>query len=123
MQTLRIGKQFYKTSPTRNMGDFMAKLAKCTGKHKRMTPRGGVSRGFPRIGESISTSDYVVWYFTINSEVFYGKSTSHSDIRDDVLAFFEPLNTNPCAMYDGEDVYETNVIDFPEIEIPQLLAA
>ena len=120
MQTLRIGSQFYKTSPTRNMGEFTAKLAKCTGKHKKQTPRGGVTRGFPRIGESISTSDYVVWYYTINAEVFYGKSATHSSIRDDALAFFEPLNLEPCAMYDGEDVYENNVIDFP---MPELMAA
>ena len=50
----------------RHTDDVLAKLAKCTGKHKRHVLRGGDGRKYPAYGERMTTAAYVKLYMTLN---------------------------------------------------------
>jgi hypothetical protein len=89
MQTLKIGRSTYKLSPTRNVGELQAKLAKCTGKHKRPTIA-KERRSYPQFTPGQSTADYVT--------AFYGLNSLGSPKQ-----LFPELNTDPCTLYTGED--------------------
>ena len=95
MQTLTIGRSVYKLSPVRNSGEFVAQLAKCTGKHRKL-PIGKCRRGYPIFVPGMSTAEYVDKWHAINS---------HVSIKD-ARGFFGPLNTEPAAVYTGADTFE-----------------
>lgn len=92
MQTLTIGAAQYTLAPTRNVGELSAKIAKCTGKHKPAKiakPR----RNYPTFKPGMSTAEYVALYDAANGSHY-------------VAGYFAPLNTAPCALYDGADTHE-----------------
>lgn len=102
MQTITHGACTFTLQPTRNMTEFYAKLAKCTGKSKR-TPVGKCRRTYPVFTLGMSTREYVRAYESQNGHFvfrpgFYGS---------------EDLNTEPCTLYSGADTHET--IDEPEL--------
>ena len=50
----------------RHVDDVLAKLAKCTGKHRRINVRGGDGRKYPIHGEHMTTAWYVARYRELN---------------------------------------------------------
>ena len=105
MQTLRTANAVFTLSPTRNVGELQAKLAKCNGKTKPTKIKPG-SRKYPMFGGTMSTADYVLAY----------ESANHgANLRNG--GYFAELNTEPCTLYTGEDTFETidecEIIDFP----------
>lgn len=65
MQTLTTQHGSYRLSPTRNTGEFLAKLNKCTGKFKP-TKAKAERRIYPEFKPGMSTADYVRRYWGVN---------------------------------------------------------
>lgn len=115
MQTLRTATAVFTLSPTRNVGELQAKLAKCNGKYKptKIKPQTLTYQAFTA---GMSTARYVQLFVNAN-----GNRTINA-------GFFAPLNTEPCTLYTGEDSFETvpecEVIDFPvQIDARELQGA
>lgn len=100
MQTLRTANAVFTLSPTRNVGELQAKLAKCNGKYKptKIKPQ---TLTYPAFTAGMSTASYVQLFVNANG---------HRTIND---GFFAPLNTEPCTLYTGEDSFEV-VGDVPD---------
>lgn len=95
MQTLTIGAYRATLKPTRNVGEFTAKLAKCNGKSRRLPLRDlRTKAGFPVFKPGMSTAEYVKAY----------SSGDGSQLKAWELA---QLNDAPCTLYSGEDTCET----------------
>jgi len=100
MQTLRTANAVFTLSPTRNVGELQAKLAKCNGKYKptKIKPQ---TLTYPAFTAGMSTARYVQLFVNANG---------HRTIN---AGFFAPLNTEPCTLYTGEDSFEV-VGDVPD---------
>jgi len=95
MQTLTIGAYRATLKPTRNVGEFTAKLAKCNGKSRRLPLRDlRTKAGFPVFEPGMSTAEYVRLY----------SSGDGSQLKAWEWA---QLNDAPCTLYSGEDTCET----------------
>lgn len=95
MQTLTIGAYRATLAPTRDVGAFQAKLAKCNGKSRRLPLRDlRTKAGFPVFTPGMSTAEYVRLY----------SSGDGSQLKAWEWA---QLNEEPCALYSGEDTCET----------------
>lgn len=92
MQTLILGKYRATLSPTRNVGEFKAKLSKCTGKYKPTSIK-TERRQYPYFMAGQSTAEYVAMYARLNGW------SSHA-------GFFEPPNDAPHTLYSGTDSHE-----------------
>ena len=92
MQRLTIGRAKFTLTATRNVGELQAKLAKCTGKTKRTKMR-DIPRNFPTFRPGDSTAAYVKTFWAING-------------AGNCAAFFQPLNSEPCQLYSGDDSHE-----------------
>ncbi len=116
MQTLRTANAVFTLSPTRNVGELQAKLAKCNGKTKRTSIRGGVSRNYPTFTNGMSTADYVALFEALNNDApglsWKRRTTTTRNLIH--AGYFAPLNTNPCTLYTGEDSFEL-VEEMPDI--------
>ena len=72
--------------------EVQAQLAKCTGKHKKLNARGGVSRRYPVAHPLyMNTKTYVEAYYALNFP------DSEKGDGYGVADFFEPLSTNTQA--------------------------
>lgn len=115
MQTLKLSAtSVYTLSPTRNVGELQAKLAKCNGKYKPTKIKSD-GRRYPAFAAGMSTAKYVQLYAGMNTGLRH-------------LDYFAPLNTDPCTLYSGENTFETveecEVIEFPSrIEARELQGA
>lgn len=119
MQTLKLSAtSVYTLSPTRNVGELQAKLAKCNGKHKPSKIKAD-KRFYPIFVRGMSTADYVSAYHYANSTLRPYATAGSVMYREQAKAaagFFQLLNTEPCTLYSGEDsfeVIECEVIEFP----------
>lgn len=119
MQTLRTATAVFTLSPTRNVGELQAKLAKCNGKYKPTKIKAD-KRFYPVFVNGMSTADYVAAYHYANTTLRPYASVGSELYRQqakDAVRFFAPLNTEPCTLYTGEDSFETieecEVIEFP----------
>jgi hypothetical protein len=119
MQTLRTNHGTYTLSPTRNVGELQAKFAKINGKHKptKIKPE---KRWMPEFKAGMSTAQYVHLYYFNN---FPGFKHNAACKQADAAGFFAPLNTEPCALYCGEDAHETIECDVIAFPVAELLAA
>ena len=117
MQTLRTANAVFTLSPTRNVGELQAQLAKCNGKYKPTKIKAD-KRVYPLFGGRMSTADYVAAYERANNGNGL-KSTRNLKHA----GFFAELNTQPCTLYTGEDTHEI-IGDVPEhIEAYELQGA
>lgn len=117
MQTLRTANAVFTLSPTRNVGELQAKLAKCIGKY-RPTKIKADKLYYPQFTPGMSTAEYV--------KAYIGAQGSSAALIH--RGFFAPLNTEPCTLYSGEDSFEIieecEVIDFPvQIDARELQGA
>jgi len=108
MQTVIIGKARYTIRDDR-VG-FLEQALKCTGKHKPVKAKGGVSRNFPRYGAQSSTADYVREYHIANAGVYTatdgrGKIYGHKEYVQSVLDMYQPLSTG-ITVPEGVDSME-----------------
>lgn len=95
MQTLTIGAYRATLAPTRDVGAFQAKLAKCNGKSRRLPLRDlRTKAGFPVFEPGMSTAEYVRLY----------SSGDGSQLKAWEWA---QLNDAPCTLYSGEDTCKT----------------
>ena len=95
MQTLTIGAYRATLAPTRDVGAFQAKLAKCNGKSRRLPLRDlRTKAGFPVFEPGMSTAEYVRLY----------SSGDGSQLKAWEWA---QLNDAPCTLYSGADTCET----------------
>lgn len=95
MQTLTIGAYRATLAPTRDVGAFQAKLAKCNGKSRRLPLRDlRTKSGFPVFTPGMSTAEYV-------------KAYSSGDGTQLKAWEWAQLNDAPCTLYSGEDTCET----------------
>lgn len=108
MQTLRTGNSVFTLSPTRNVGELQAKLAKCTGAYKPTKIKAD-KRNYPQFGGDMSTADYVEAFERMNNGNGM-RSTRYLKHE----GYFAPLNTKPCTLYTGEDSFEL-VEEMPDI--------
>ena len=81
-----IGKTTYKTA----RADIFAHHAKCTGKHRKLKSKGAETRFYPPLGASMTTTDYVQAYETLNAK----KNLTKWD--------WQPLSTT-LTVANGED--------------------
>lgn len=104
MQTLRTANAVFTLSPTRNVGELQAKLAKCNGKYKPTKVKAD-RRHYPVFTPGMSTHEYVTAFVAAQECAMINRG------------FFADLNTEPCTLYSGEDTFETfeecEVIEFP----------
>jgi hypothetical protein len=107
MQTLRTKHGTYTLSPTRNVGELQVKLSKINGKYKPASIKRD-KREYPAFYPGMSTAEYVAQY-------------QHGGLIH--AGFFAPLNTEPCALYCGEDTHETIECDVIAFPVAELLAA
>jgi len=108
MQTVTIGKARYTISEERV--DFMEQALKCTGKHKPVKAKGGVSRNYPRYGAQCSTAEYVRQYHIANAAVYTatdgkGKIYGHEAYVKSIDDFFQPMSTG-ITVPEGVDSME-----------------
>tara|TARA_R110000868_G_scaffold120866_2_gene320846 strand:+ start:303 stop:584 length:282 start_codon:yes stop_codon:yes gene_type:complete len=66
MQTLKIESTTYSLASLERMFEVQALASKITGKHKPVRPK-AAKRTYPRWGASLSTSDYVRDFYTMNA--------------------------------------------------------
>lgn len=119
MQTLKLSPtSTYTLSPTRNVGELQAKLAKCNGKYKPTKIKSD-KRVYPPFGGNMSTADYVQAFEHANNGT--GMSRTRYMKHE---GFFAELNTEPCTLYSGEDSFETIADEAPaSIEAYELQGA
>jgi hypothetical protein len=108
MQTVTIERARYTIRDDR-IG-FMEQALKCTGKHKPVKAKGGVSRNFPRYGAQSSTADYVREYHIANAGVYTatddkGSIYEHKEYVQSVMDMYQPLSTG-ITVPEGEDSME-----------------
>lgn len=95
MQTLTIGAYRATLKPTRNVGEFTAKLAKCNGKSRRLPLRDLRTKArFPVFEPGMSTAEYVRLYSSGDGSLLKAWEWAQ-------------LNDAPCTLYSGEDTCET----------------
>jgi hypothetical protein len=97
MQTITLGKARYTVRDDRE--DFLGQVLKFTGKHKKVLPKGGVSRNYPRYGAYSSTAEYVRQYHIANAEVYTstdvkGNVYAHEAYVKSIDDFFQPMSTH-----------------------------
>lgn len=100
MQTLRTANAVFTLSPTRNVGELQAKLAKCNGKYKPTKVKAD-RRHYPVFTPGMSTHEYVTAFVAAQECAMINRG------------FFADLNTEPCTLYTGEDSFEV-VGDVPD---------
>ena len=94
MQTLKTSNAVFTLSPTRNVGELQAKLAKCDGKYKPTKIKAD-KRQYPTFCVGMSTAEYVRGFYEVNDLGNY----SH-------MFGVAQLNCDPCTLYTGEDSHE-----------------
>ena len=122
MQTLRTATAVFTLSPTRNVGELQAKLAKCNGKYKPTKIKAD-RRVYPAFRAGMSTAEYVANFEQLNAGALDRRSRTYIGAKTINDGFFAPLNTQPCTLYSGEDSFEI-IGDVPEhIEAYELQGA
>ena len=130
MQTLKTTQGTYRLSPTRNTGEFLAKLNKCAGKFK---PTKGKAdrRAYPAFEPGMSTAEYVEAYARMNPTGAFAGVQGVQTTAPLACApgwakqrrYFGHLNEQPCTLYTGADTFEEISGDIIEFPAPMALAA
>jgi hypothetical protein len=89
-QTITRGRTVYKV---RDTSTLVSDHAKCTGKHRKVNSKGGMSRVYPN-GYSMSTRDYVELYQSLNHKLHLINNYDLNNL------------TNHITRPEGQDLFE-----------------